>query len=234
MAMRLNTRLVLALNWLSAGSLIAALVLVFLYAPTEAAMGDVQRIFYFHVPSAWVGFLAFFVTLVAGVSYLRSRQRHWDLLGASSAEIGLVFTAMAVITGSLWAKPTWNAWWPWAQEPRLVLVTILLLVYLAYFVLRSFVDEEEQRARFAAVYGILAFASVPFTFLSVRVWQRLHPVVFGQRGASLSPRMLSVFMFCLFAFTVLYLALLALRFRMASLSDQLGDLKRRLYERTGG
>jgi heme exporter protein C len=156
------------------------------------------------------------------------------VLGSSSSEIGLVFTAMAVITGSIWAKPTWNAWWPWAQEPRLVLVTILLLVYLAYFVLRSFVDDGEQRARFSSVYGILAFASVPFTLLSVRVWQRLHPVVFDRRGAALSPRMLTVFVFSLFAFTNLYLALLALRTRLEMLSDQVEAIKHRLYERTGG
>ncbi len=232
--MRMTSRASFVLNLLSAITMMVALSLVFLYAPTEATMGDVQRVFYFHVSSAWIGFLAFFVTLLAGVTYLGRRQVFWDMLGAASAEIGLVFTTMAIITGSIWAKPTWNAWWPWAQEPRLVLVTVLLLVYLAYFVLRSFVEDEEQRARFAAVYGILAFSSVPFTFLSVRVWQRLHPVVFDRRGAALSPRMLAVFLFCLFAFTVLYLALLILRVRLAELNERLAELKRRAFDNEEG
>jgi len=167
--------------------MVAALYLVFLYAPREATMGDVQRIFYFHVSSAWVGFFAFFITLVSGIAYLRTRRRRWDIVALSSVEIGLTFTAMAVITGSIWAKPTWNAWWPWQQEPRLILVTILLLIYLSYLMLRAFLEGEERKARFAAVYGIVAFASVPLTFMSIRLWQRLHPVVF-EREAITWPR----------------------------------------------
>jgi len=217
------------LNWLSALTMIAALYLVFLYAPREATMGDVQRIFYFHVSSAWVGFFAFFVTLIAGIAYLRSGERTWDIVGLSSAEIGVTFTAMAVITGSIWAKPTWNAWWPWQQEPRLVLVTILLLIYMAYFMLRASLQDEEQRARFAAVYGILAFASVPLTFLSIRWWQRLHPIVFERGGAGLTRPMLFTFLFCLLTFTILYFTLLLHRARVARLADEVEGLVNELY-----
>ena len=214
---------------LSGVLMIAALYLVFLYAPREAIMGDVQRIFYFHVSSAWIGFFAFFVTFLAGIAYLRTGTRRWDRLGFSSAEIGVVFTAMAVISGSFWAKPTWNAWFPWQQEPRLILVTILLLVYMAYFMLRGFLPDEEQRARFAAVYGIIAFASVPLTFMSVRWWQRLHPVVFERQGAGLSPSMLQTFLFSLLAFTVFYFTLLSHRTRLARLADEVEALTQRLY-----
>ena len=216
------------LNWLSGLSMMAALYLVFVYAPTEATMGDVQRIFYFHVSSAWVGFFAFFVTLVGGIAYLRGRNRDWDTLALSSVEIGITFTAMAVITGSIWAKATWNAWWPWQQEPRLVLVSILLLLYVAYLMLRAFLEGEERKARFAAVYGIVAFVSVPFTFMSVRWWQRLHPVIFEREGISLSPAMLATFLFCLVAFTVLYFTLLLHRSRLGRLADQVEGLKERL------
>jgi heme exporter protein C len=222
------------LNGLAAVMTIAALYLVFMYAPREVTMGDVQRIFYFHVSAAWVGFFAFFVTLLAGVAYLRLGKREWDIVGVSSAEIGVTFTAMAVISGSIWAKPTWNAWWPWLQEPRLILVTILLVIYLAYFMLRAFLQEEEQKARFAAVYGILAFASVPLTFMSVRWWQRLHPVVFQRQSSGLSQAMLLTFMFCLATFTVLYFALLLSRTRLQSLSDEVEELTKKFQARQGG
>lgn len=217
------------LTVLSATMMIAALYLVFLYAPREATMGDVQRIFYFHVSSAWVGFFAFFVTLLSGIAFLRAGKRNWDIVGYSSAEIGVTFTAMAVISGSVWAKPTWNAWWPWQQEPRLILVTILLLIYLAYFMLRAFLDDEEQKARFAAVYGIVAFTSVPLTFMSIRWWQRVHPIVFERQGAGLTQSMLLTFLFCLLTFTVLYLTLLIHRVRLAELEQKIEGLRRRLY-----
>jgi len=216
------------LLWLSALMIITALCLVFLYAPTERTMGDVQRIFYFHVSSAWVGFFAFFVTFVAGIVYLRTKKRRWDIVGHASSEIGIVFTAMAVLTGSIWAKPTWNAWYPWEQEPRLILISILLLIYFAYHMLRAFLREPEQRARFAAVYGIVAFAGVPLTFMSIRWWQSLHPVVFESESSGLTPAMLWTFLFCLLSFTVLYFVLLIQRCRLSILTDQAEDLKRRV------
>jgi heme exporter protein C len=223
------------LDGLSALAITVSLYMVFVYAPREATMGDVQRIFYFHVSSAWVGFFAFFVTLCGGIGYLRAREQRWDILGACSAEIGITFTTMAMITGSIWAKPTWNAWWPWQQEPRLVLITAMLLIYAAYFVLRNFVEGEEQRARFSAVYGIMAFASVPLTFLSIRWWQGLHPVVFERQGASLSPAMLQTFLFCLFSFTLLYGTLLAHRVQVDWLAQDVAALSQRLHsERKGG
>jgi len=229
-----NIRIQDSLNWLSGLIIIVALYLVFVYAPTESTMGDVQRIFYFHVSSAWVGFLAFFVTLIGGVAYLRGGNRDWDILALSSVEIGMTFTAMAVITGSIWAKATWNAWWPWQQEPRLVLVTMLLLLYLSYLVLRAFVEGEERKARFAAVYGIVAFVSVPLTFMSIRWWQRLHPVVFDREGSHLAPAMLATFLFCLLAFTILYFTLLLHRRRLGKLADQVDGLKERLRTGEGG
>ena len=122
------------LNVLTIVLLVIATALVFFYAPRERVMGDVQRIFYFHVPSALVGFLAFLVTLVAGIAYLRTGSRGWDRVGYASVEIGLVFTVMTIVSGSIWARPAWNTWWTW--DPRLTTYTILALIYVAYMMLR--------------------------------------------------------------------------------------------------
>jgi len=148
-----------------------------IYAPTEKTMGDVQRIFYFHVSAAWVGFFAFSVTMVAGVLLLTKREKRWDIVAACSAEIGLVFMTMAIITGSLWARPTWNTWWTW--DPRLTVSAVQWLLYVAYFMLRSGIAEPTRKARFSAVYGIVAFVTVPLSFFAIRWWRTIHPVVIG-------------------------------------------------------
>jgi heme exporter protein C len=135
------------------------------YAPVERTMGNVQRIFYFHVGSAWVGSLAFLVALVGGVLFLRRPDKKWDTLALASVEIGLVFISMAIVSGSVWGKPAWNTWWLWS--PRLTLVTIMWLAYAAYFMLRGAIDDEERRGRFAAVYVRVSFVTVILTFASI-------------------------------------------------------------------
>ena len=158
---------------------------------------------------------------------IRDISKRFDVIALSSVEIGVIFCGFALLTGSIWAKPTWNAWWPWEQEPRLILITVLLLVYFAYHMLRAFLREAEQKARFSAVYGIVAFAGVPLTFLSIRLWQSVHPVAFASQGGGLAPKMLWTFLFCLATFTALYFVLLIQRFRLSALADQVEDLKRR-------
>lgn len=232
--MEQRLRLGEALAMVSALAMLVAHYLVFIYAPREAVMGDVQRIFYFHVSSAWVGFFAFFVTLISSAGYLRTHRRRWDIVAFSSVEVGLTFTLMATVSGSLWAKPTWNAWYPWQQEPRLILISVLVLLYLAYLTLRAMILDEEQRARFSAVYGILAFASVPLTFLSIRWWQRLHPVLFTPGESNLTPAMLNTLFFSLLTFTVLYFTLLLYRANLAMLSDEMENLRQRFGAGTGG
>jgi len=135
-----------------AGVMLAALAMVFLVAPREATMGDVQRIFYFHVAFAWVGFLAFLVTGVSGALYLVWRAQGLDWLGSSSAEVGLVFISAALLAGSLWARLTWGTYW--TREPRLTISALQWLVYAAYLMLRRAVDDPQRRARLGAVYGI--------------------------------------------------------------------------------
>ncbi len=206
-----------------------ALYLVFFYAPREAVMGDVQRVFYFHVAAGWVGALAFLVTAIAGGLYLARGERRWDQLALASVEIGVIFTAVNIISGSIWARPIWNTWWTW--DPRLVTATIMELIYVAYLMLRQGIEDPDRRARFGAVYGIVGFISVPITFLSIRIFRTIHPVVVGSgdptaEGAfDMTPKMLQAFMFSLLTFTFLYATLLWHRFRLQQLAEKVEQWK---------
>jgi heme exporter protein C len=212
--------------------LIAATLMVFLYAPMEKTMGAVQRIFYFHVSLAWVGMLGFFFALVAGIVYLRTHDHRWDIVGLAGIEIGLVFNLVTIVTGSIWAYPAWNTWWTW--DPRLTTATIMELAYAAYLMLRSGIDEPERRARFGAVYAIIAFISVPLTFFSIRLWSTIHPVIVasGDPGTNeaLSPKMLTTFMFCLLTFSIVFVDLFWHRIRLGRLADEVETRKMKLAE----
>ena len=220
----------------SAALVVTALALVFLWAPREITMKEVQRIFYFHVAVDWVGFLAFFVTLVASIAYLRTRDRKWDILGASSVEIGALFLTMGAVTGSLWARPVWNTWWTW--DARLTTVAITWLVYLAYLMLRGAIDDPQRRARFSAVYGIVSFVTVPLTFASVFFLRTIHPALFAasteaqgrmqfETGLG-SARMGMTLMLCVIAFTVVYVALLRSRIRLEQMADRVARLQQEI------
>jgi len=214
--------LILALA--SAVAMLTALGMVFLYAPREATMGDVQRIFYFHVSSAWVGFFAFFVTFLAGILYLIRGERQWDILALSSVEVGLTFITMAVITGSLWARPVWGTYWTW--EPRLTISAVQLLIYIAYGMLRRAVEGPERQARFAAVYGIVAFVTVPLSWFAIRWWRTIHPdILTGGGEMTLTPRMVQTLLVSLAAFTLLYVTLLRQRIRLERFADALAALR---------
>ncbi len=175
---------------------------IFLYAPTERVQGNVQRIFYFHVPLAWVAYLAFFVVFVASIAYLKTRSTWWDALARSSAEVGLLFTTLVLITGSLWARPIWGTWWSW--DARLTTTLVLWFIYVGYLILRSYVAEEQRAARFAAVLGIVGFLDVPIIHQSVVWWRTLHPepVVLASGGPAMPPSMLLALGVALAAFTV--------------------------------
>ncbi len=209
--------------------LVLASGMVFLYAPLERVMGQVQKVFYFHVAANWVGMLGFLVAGVAGVVYLLKGDRHWDIVGLSAVEIGMVFSLIGVITGSIWARPVWNTWWTW--DPRLVTVTIMELVYAAYLMLRQGIEDPDRRARFGAVYAIVGVLSVPLTFLSIRIFRTIHPVVIGSNDPTaqgtfdMTPRMLQTFLFSLFTFTVLFADLLWRRIRLGELADRVEQLK---------
>ncbi len=205
------------------GALVAAPPAVGL-TPDETAA---QRIIYFHVPIAWLSMLAFGVTAVASIVYLVTSKRFWDSVALSSAELGIVFTLSAMASGSMWAKPAWNTWWSW--DPRLTTYTIMFLLYVAYFMLRSAMDDPARRARFAAVYGIFAFLSVPITFMSIRWWRTIHPVLIDPKsGFGLSRNMMPVFFLGLIAFSLFYVVLLLYRVRVERTREQVDALKEQL------
>jgi heme exporter protein C len=229
-------RLTIVLNWAAVVMMMGALAMVFLYAPRERTMGDVQRIFYFHLGAAWVGFFAFFVTMVSGVLHLWKGAERWDVVGNASAEVGTVFMTMAIVSGSLWARPVWNTWWTW--DPRLTISAVQWLLYLAYFMLRTGIENLGQRARFASVYGIIAFITVPLSFLSIRFWRTIHPVVTGGEGSAgatgsfnMADPMRHTLFFCLAAFSVLYFTLLRHRLRLAWAQERLARLRQRVSSR---
>ncbi|MGQ9711031.1 MAG: cytochrome c biogenesis protein [Anaerolineae bacterium] len=213
--------LILALA--AAMAILTALGMVFRYAPREATMGDVQRIFYFHVSSAWVGFFAFFVTFLAGILYLIRGERRWDILALSSVEVGLTFITMAVVTGSLWARPVWGTYWTW--EPRLTISAVQLLIYIAYGMLRRAVEGPERQARFAAVYGIVAFVTVPLSWFAIRWWRTIHPEILSGGDMALTPKMVQTLLVSLAAFTLLYATLLRQRIRLERFADALAALR---------
>ena len=232
-------RLVPILNWIAGIMVAISLLVIFFYAPTEITMGNVQRIFYFHVGSAWVAALAFFVALLSGIAYLRNPSRTWDTIAVGSVEIGLVFTSMTIISGSVWGRPAWNTWWIWS--PRLTSITVLWLVYVAYFMLRGAIDDEEKRGRFSAVYVIAGFVTVIITFLSIRLLRDIHPVLIGESSAAAeglqefsgldSTKMVISLNVSVLTFSVLYLAWLANRLRLQKMVDEAADLKTRVMTR---
>ncbi|WP_217914522.1 cytochrome c biogenesis protein [Miltoncostaea marina] len=200
---------------------------VFFVAPEDSDQGIIQKIFYFHVAIAIVSLIAFAVSCVTGVLYLRTRQERHDEVSAICIGIGMGFSALVVVTGSIWAKASWGTWWVWT-DPRLVTFVIVILLYAAYFVLRSSA-EGERRFRYSAVYAIAAFASVPLSFYSVRVARSfVHPVVFTQSGANMPDSMLIWFAVSLVAMLGVFLTLLQLELIQRRADRALRRVKMRL------
>jgi heme exporter protein C len=216
-----RSRTVPVLATTTALSMAALLLGALVWAPTDRVQGDVQRIFYIHVPAAWIGMLGFAVVFVASSAYLVTRSARWDRLAASSAEVGVVFTTGVMVTGPLWARPIWGVYWDW--DPRLTSFFVLWLLYVAYLVLRGYVTEPSRRARYSAVLGIVAFLDVPLVYVSVRWWRSLHPgpVVANPDGPQLPGAMLAVLLVGMAAFTLLYLLLVRLRIDNAVREAQL-------------
>ena len=202
--------------------MMAALYMVFIYVPTEKETGIVQRIFYFHVPVAWVSFLAFFVTFIASIGYLSKRREKWDAVACASAEIGVVFTSLVLITGPIWAKPVWGIWWTW--DARLTTSLVLWLIYIAYLLVRSFAAEPAKSARYGAVIGIIGFIDVPLVFLTVNLWRTQHPTTIIFEGGLTSP-MLTTLLVCIAAFTVLYVIMVIQRVGIRSMGIEVRRLR---------
>ena len=203
-----------ALGWLSALALGLGLVMAFGVAPRESTQGNVQRIMYVHPPLAWVAYLAFGVVALASIAYLARRRPAADRIAHASAEVGVIFTGLAIATGSIWGKPTWGTWWTW--DARLTSVAILFVMYLGYLLLRGTIEDGERAARYCAVLGIVAALDMPLVHFSVYWWRTLHqpPSLMKPGGFSGSAVILWPLLVNLGAFTVLYAYLVAKRVRL--------------------
>lgn len=183
----------------------------------DRLQGEVQRLLYIHVPTAWLAMLSFFVVFLMSLLYLVQRRLKWDLMALASAEVGVLATAVTLIVGALWGKPTWGVWWNW--DPRVVTTAILLIIYIGYLIVRTMTDDPEQRARWSAVIGVLAFVQVPIVYLSVFWWRSLHQPPSSPRSMATGFGM--VLMFNLAAYTVAFAYLVMRRFRLAQLELEL-------------
>lgn len=212
-----------ALGALTVLVLTIGLFMAFVYAPMDAVQGQAQRIFYVHVPMAWLAYLAFGVILVGSIGYLWKRDMRWDRLARSGAELGFLFTTLVLITGSLWGRPIWNTFWTW--DARLTTTLILWFIYLGYFMVRSYAADAERGARYAAVLGIVGAVDVPIIHLSVRWWRTLHPepVVLDTGGPNLPNEMLWTLLVCFAGFTLMFVYLLVQKYRIEVVRDRLAD-----------
>jgi heme exporter protein C len=208
--------------------ILVGLYMAFLYAPTEVNMGLVYRIFFFHLGAVAAGFIAILLVAIAGIAYLRTGKRAWDRIAEASAEIGVVFTVIALLMGSIWAKPIWGVWWTW--DPRLTSYLILLLIYIAYLMLRASARDDPRVARFSAVFGIVGFIDVPIVIVSARYWRAISPVLFQENAQGftfgLTPEMVQTLVVSIIAFLLLFFWLLAQRVRLEALHDELMSIRR--------
>ena len=212
--------------------MLIALYMVFIWSPIEVKMGVVQKIFYIHVSSAWVSFLAFFVVFICSLLVIwKSNELAYYVAGVS-AEIGVVFTAIVLTTGPIWARSAWNTWWTW--EPRLTTTLILFFMYIGYLLLRQSDGERNKVARFSSAFGLVAFVNVPIVFMAIRWWNsRLHPVVFGdgknQKGGGIEPEMLFTLIVCVVAMTLLYAVLVRKGVRIARMKEKVKMYMEQVY-----
>jgi len=222
-------RVSLLLGGLSLVILTWAWYYCFLVLPPEASMAmvePVQRIFYIHLPSAFISFLSFFVVCIASIAYLVTRRLSWDWVAVSAAETGVVFCAAVLVTGPLWAKPVWGIWWTW--DARLTTTLILFLIYVGYLMLRTYVTESHRRALLAAVVGIIGFADVPIVYMANRWWRTQHPepVIAGGGESGLDPRMW-MGVLAVFAGLVLFsIVLMRQRYRLESMQAEIIEIER--------
>jgi heme exporter protein C len=212
------------LNIVSALLLAGAFAMAMWYAPVEKVMGAVQKVFYFHVAVAWVGMLGFLAAAVAGIIYLRTRDLKWDIVEVAAVEISLVFFLIAILLGSIWARPAWGTYWTW--EPRLTTAAILEMIYIALLLLRQSLEEPEKRARFSAVYTLVGSISIPITFLSIRFSRTIHPVVIGEgTQMNMTPEMLATMFVSIAVFSVIFVTLFWHRIRLGRLAAQVEQVR---------
>lgn len=196
--------------------------LIFMYAPVEAIMGPIQKIFYIHLPLSWWALISFFAVFVASIAYLARRSPSWDRTAQAAAEVGVLLTTLCLVTGILWGRRAWGVWWTW--DPRLSTALVMWFVYMAYLLLNGLAMSAQRRMLVRAVVGIVAFADVPLVFLSARMWRSIHPAVFASKGGGLEPEMKLTAIFCVVCMGLLWLGLVLLRRQQLDAQAKLDDL----------
>lgn len=204
---------------------------VFFIAPDEATMHAIQRIFYFHASSGWAAMEGTGIVFFANVAYLWKRQPKWDWLAVSAVEVSLAFWSVVLVTGPIWAHPVWGVWWAW--DWRLTLTLILWVLYVAYLILRTLIDDFDRRASSSAIFGVFVFLGVPLDYLSIRIWRTQHPqpVLFDGPDSGLAPTMAKVFFFCSALMTFLMIVLVVQRYRLERLKHEAEETRLVLEER---
>ena len=213
----------------SALLMLLTLAFAFLWVPTDAVLGVSQRIFYIHVPMAFMGFAAFGVVLAGSIGYLRSGSARADALAYAAAEVGVLFMSLVLVTGVLWSRPVWGVWWTWAPQQTTTLV--LWFIYVAYLMLRAYAPQGAQSARYAAVLGIIGFIDVPIVYMAGKWWRDIHPgAVVGPlaESGSLDGSMALTLLVGTIAFAVFFAFLLLQRYRLRRDQETLEEL-RQLY-----
>ena len=222
--MTLKTNIASLILGIAVISILISIYLALVYTPSHETMGDTQRIFYFHVASAWISYLAFGVTFVAGLLYLKSKDLKWDTVAYGSAEVGIIFCTLAIITGSLWGKAAWDVFWRW-EDLKLFITLVLWLVFIAYLALRANAKSRISKANLSAVFGIIGFICVPLSFAANRIWQQYHPTVIATSRGGLQASMAFALVVTVFAFTFLYFYLLLARVDIERMRETTEEIK---------
>ena len=206
---------------LSAVLVIATILMDFLFATSQTGSVAMQYnpVFYLHIPVAWIALVGFLIVFIAGVAYLKTRRILWDMVGSTAAELGLLFTTLFLLTGSIWGKAEWGVWWTW--EPRLTSSLVLWVIYVGYLLLRAYITGPEQKARYAAVFGIIGFIDVPIVILTLFVSRSLHP------GSSDFKPNVPILVAGVIAFSLLFLTLMIFRLRLKEDEYEVAKLKER-------
>jgi len=216
------------LIWILLPAIPIALYFAFLYAPTEQVMGEVQRIFYFHVASGWIALLSFFFVFIGGVLYLWKRKVVYDHFAHAACEVGVLFTTIVLITGPIWAKPAWNVWWTW--DPRLTSTLILWFIFVAYLLFRASLRHHPSIRTYASVYGIIGFVDVPIVWMSIRWWRTIHPQVISMEKINMDPKMWTAAWVSFLALSLLYTVLMIYRMRLEKMQENVDSIQERMLE----
>ncbi|MGH2807630.1 MAG: cytochrome c biogenesis protein CcsA [Actinomycetota bacterium] len=221
MAKLLSRKSERTLGKLTIGALAIGALLSLVVAPADAVQGQVQRLMYIHVPSAWLAYQAFGIVFIGSIAYLKTKNRRWDEMSVAAAELGVMFTVLTIVLGSLWAKPTWGTWWTW--DPRLTTTAILLMIYVSYLGIRRMTADKQRARKWAAVLGIVGFIDVPIIHLSVVWWRTIHQQasVIRPDGPTMAPIMLWTLLAMFVACMLLFNYLLVVRMRVGRLESQI-------------